>query len=152
MKTIKILSLIFATSLTILSCGGGDDDNITPQPQPPTPEQPKGKHLTQQCDMPADASEIIIALRGLSSEARHVGGVARWLTTTLQPYSGGTPQVKVACQQNLNVDTRQQDITFIATNDTLVLTVRQAAYTGGGTNVNTPNDTYTDQPAYSRQK
>lgn len=150
MNTIKNLSIAFALCMTLLSCGGDDDD--TPTPQPPTPEQPKGKHLTKQCDMPADESEVIIALTGLTSEARHTAGLATWLTTTLQPYTSGTPQVKVACRQNLEVDARQQDVTFIATNDTLVLTVRQAAYSGGDTDVNNPNSTYTDQPAFGRRR
>ena len=62
------------------------------------------------------------------------------------------PKVKVTCSQNLNVESRQQDVTFIATNDTVVLTVRQAAYNGGGTDVNNPSDTPTDQPAYAPRR
>ena len=120
--------------------------------RPPKPETPKGKHLTQTCDMPADASETIVSLNGLSSEVTRKSGSASWLATEMETYTSGTPKVKVTCSQNLNVESRQQDVTFIATNDTLVLTVRQAAYNGGGTDVNNPSDTPTDQPAYAPRR
>ena len=55
----------------------------------------------------------------------------------------------MACEQNLGTDAREQEVSFIAANDTLVLTVRQAAYTGG-TDVDSPSDTFTDQPAFAR--
>lgn len=151
MKTIKMLSIAFTVCLALLACGGSDDDPTpTPPPTPPTPTA-KGKHMTKICNMPADASEQQVELTGLTSQATHKGGVAKWLTTTLSAYTGGTPQVVVVCRQNLEVDARQIDVTFVAANDTLVLTVRQAAYTGGGTDVDNPNETYTDQPAYSRE-
>ena len=151
MKTIKMLSIAFTVCLTLLACGGSDDDPTpTPPPTPPTPTA-KGKHMTKSGNMPADASEQLVELTGLTSQATHKGGVAKWLTTTLSTYTGGTPQVVVACRQNLEVDPREIDVTFVAANDTLVLTVRQAAYTGGGTDVDNPNETYTDQPAYSRE-
>ena len=150
MKTIKFLSIAFAVCLTLLSCGGGDDnDTPTPQPQPPTPGTVKGKHFTQTCNMPADASETVVTLTGLTSEVTRKKGSASWLTVNAVPYAGGTPQVAVACEQNLGTDARQQEVSFIAANDTLVLTVRQAAYTGG-TDVNNPNDPFTDQPAFAR--
>ena len=149
MKTIKILSIAFAVCLTLWSCGGGDDDDTpTPQPQP-TPGTVKGKHFTQTCNMPADASETIVTLTGLTSEVTRKKGSASWLTVNAVPYTGGTPQVAVVCTQNLGTDARQQEVSFIAANDTLVLTVRQAAYTGG-TDVDNPNDTFTDQPAFAR--
>ena len=147
MKTIKILSIAFTVCLALLACGGGDGDEPSPTPTPTV----KGKHLTKVCNMPVDASEQLVELTGLTSEATLKGGVARWLTTTLRTYTGGTPHVVVACRQNLEVDPREIDVTFVAANDTLVLTVRQAAYTGGGTDVDNPNGTYTDQPAYSRE-
>ena len=149
MKTIKFLSIAFAACLTLLSCGGGDDDTPTPQPQPPTPGTVKGKHFTQTCNMPADASETIVTLTGLTSEVTRKKGSASWLTVNAVPYTGGTPQVAVACTQNLGTDAREQEVSFIAANDTLVLTVRQAASTGG-TDVDSPNDTFTDQPAFAR--
>ena len=149
MKTIKFLSIAFAACLTLLSCGGGDDDTPTPQPLPPTPGTVKGKHFTQTCNMPADASETIVTLTGLTSEVTRKKGSASWLTVNAVPYTGGTPQVAVACTQNLGTDAREQEVSFIAANDTLVLTVRQAAYTGG-TDVDSPNDTFTDQPAFAR--
>jgi hypothetical protein len=148
MKTIKMLSIAFTVCLALLACGGSDDD---PTPTPPPTPTVKGKHMTKICDMPADASEQQVELTGLTSQATHKGGVAAWLTTTLSTYTGGTPRVAVVCRQNLDVNPRQIDVTYVAANDTLVLTVRQAAYTGGATDVDNPNETYTDQPAYSRE-
>ena len=120
MNTIKMLSIAFTVCLTLLACGGsGDDPTPTPPPTPPTPTA-KGKHMTKICNMPADASEQQVELTGLTSQATHKGGVAKWLTTTLSTYTGGTPQVVVVCRQNLEVDARQIDVTFVAANDTLV--------------------------------
>ena len=149
MKTLRILSIALTAILTLTACGGSDDpdDSYTPQPQP------KGKYLKQTHDMPADASESTVALNGLSSaisRTTHVG-TASWMTVTSQSYSSGTPRVTVACQQNLETTARSHDVVFIAANDTVLLTVNQAAYAGGGTDVNNPSDTPTDQPAYSRQ-
>ncbi len=111
--------------------------------------------------MPADASEVIISLTGLSSEVRSKSGSATWVTTTLLPYTTGTPTLVVSCQQNLDVNERSQDVTLLAhsqastdqyeVSDTLVLTVRQTVYQGDGTNTEDPNDTYSDQPAYSKR-
>ena len=112
MKTNAFLYIALAAALALTACGGGDDPD-EPTPQPPTPTQPKGKHLTQQCDMPADASEITIRLQGLSSEVSRKSGSASWLTTTLVPYTSGTPEVTVACTQNLTTATRSQEVTFI---------------------------------------
>lgn len=164
--TIKLLSAIFAVALAFTACGGGggsDEPEPTPTPTPtptPDPGPPSGKHLTMTCDMPADASEVTISLTGLTSEVRSKSGSASWLTTTLQPYTSGTPQLTVACQQNLDINERSQDVTLLAhsqastskyeVSDTLVLTVRQTVYQGGGTNTDDPNNTYSDQPAYSR--
>jgi len=146
------LSFVLVAGMALLSCGGSSNgDEPTPLPTPTPTPTPKGKHLTKVCNMPADASEQLVELTGLTAEARHIGGVATWLTTTLRTYTGGTPHVVVACRQNLNVDPRQIDVTFVAANDTLVLTVRQTVYTGSGTDVDNPNDTYTDQPAFSRR-
>ena len=150
MKRIVLFFMALVASIALLSCGG-DDGGPTQIPTPPPAPKPHGKHLTKVCDMPADASEQLVVLTGLTSQVTHMSGVATWLTTTLSTYTSGTPQVVVACKQNLDIDARQTDVTFIATNDTLVLTVRQAAYVGGGTDVDHTDDTYTDQPAYSRK-
>ena len=146
-------TIFFAISLFLLSCGGGGGDTAEPTPQP-TPTPTVGKFLTKQCDMPAEGSEITIALTGLTKEVTRTAhvGTATWVTTTLQPYTGGTPQVTVACTQNLETATRTHDVIFLAASDTLLLTVSQQAYQNGGTDVNNPVDTPTDQPAWSRQE
>ena len=102
--------------------------------------------------MPAEASEKTVTLTGLSTAiSRQVQAAGKdWLTVTQVPYTPGTPQVKVACTQNLQTSQRAMDVVFIAASDTLLLTVRQAVFTGGGTDVTDPNDTPSDQPAFSR--
>ena len=157
MKSMKYLSIAFFACLALLSCGGSDDpdDPINPTPNPPTPSA-QGKFLTMKCDMPAEASEKIVSLTGLTSRiTSQVQAIATpWLTVTQETYTSGTPQVKVACTQNLETKVRIMDTVFLANQDkdTLLFTVRQAAYTGGGTDVNNPSDTPTDQPAYSRSE
>ena len=155
MRTLKILSIALMATLALAACGGGSDDPddpYTPQPQPPTPSE-QGRFLAMTCDMPAETSEKTVALTGLNSRiTKQAQAVATpWLTVTQLPYSAGTPEVTVACTANLEASRRVMDIVFLANNDkdTLLFTVRQAAYSGV-TNVNTPNDTPTDQPAYSR--
>ncbi len=141
--------MVLIASLALFSCGG--DDSELPTPQPSTPSA-KGKFLTQTCNMPADASETTVKLFGLSSAITRKSGSASWLTTTVEPYTSGTPEVLVACTQNLQTESRSMDVVFLASNDTLVLTVIQGVYTGGGTDIDNPNDTHTDQPAYSKRR
>lgn len=155
----KYLSLTFMVCLTAMvmfSCGGGDDDKTSPVPptpsKPDTPTTQTGKRYTQTCDMVADASETTVTLSGLTAAVSRTSGSASWLSVTPLTYTSGTPKVTVAVTQNLQTSARQQDVTFFAAKDTLVLTVRQAFYQGGGTDVNNPNGTYTDQPAYTPRK
>jgi arabinogalactan endo-1,4-beta-galactosidase len=76
--------------------------------------------------MPAEASESIVTLTGLTQKVTSTTGTAAWLTTTLQEYTSGTPQVKVSCAANEQADSRSQAVTFFSAKDTLVLTIRQA--------------------------
>jgi len=152
MKTSKFLLLILAATLTLVACGGGEDEPEPTPVNPPTPQEEPGKYLTQICTMPADASETIVTLNGLTTAISRTSGSASWLNITKQTYTNGAPAVKVECAQNLDVDPREQAVMFIATKDTLVLTVHQESYSGGGTDVNNPYDTPTDQPAYVKRK
>jgi len=161
MKLIKYPFMIMVVAATILACGKDDSPSPTPPTPPaPTPASPVGKHLTQNCNMPADASEQTVTLTGLTAEVTRIDGSAAWLTTTKIPYAGGTPQVQVVCQQNLSTESRTQAVTFMARSDastseyyvldTLVLTITQTIYQGG-TDTDDPNDIYTDQPSYTKQ-
>lgn len=153
MKTIKILSIIFAATLALYSCGDDPDDPNNPVPEP-TPSG--GKFLNLSCDMPAAATQKTIALTGLTSSITKMAGEndADWLTVAKEPYVSGTPKVTLTTTDNTLTKNRSAFIVFVAARDTLALTVRQAAYSGsdpsGGTNVDTPNDTPSDQPACAR--
>lgn len=150
MNKLNYLEMAFVAIMTLTACGGSDHDEA-PTPQPPTPPTPTqtGKNYKLTCDLPAQLSEKTVALTGLKADIDRQSGKAAWLDVKKQTYTGGTPQVVVSATENLEKDERQQDITFYSQKDTLVLTVRQAAYKGGGTDVNNPNDTPTDQPAYA---
>lgn len=156
MKTMKYLSmaLLAGFAMLALSCGGsesGDEPAPTPPPTPTNPTIPTGKHLTQMLDMEARKQVATVKLTGLNSQASLKSGAASWLTVDVMPYTSGTPEVMLTVAENATQDLRQQDVTFIATNDTLVLTVRQKTFdVNGGENNDAPFDTPSDQPALSR--
>ena len=155
MNWTKILSLIFVAGMTLMSCGGSDDpdDPINPTPNPPKPNT-QGKFLTMKHELPAKASEEILTLNGLSSIISEMAGAdysSSWLTVTKEAYTSGAPKVKLKATENMQTTKRSAYIVFVAARDTLALTINQAVYQSG-TDVNNPNDTSTDQPAYSRSE
>lgn len=151
MNTIKYLSLIIAACFALSSCDSGEEgDDVVPPAK-------KGQFFSMTCNMPSNASEKEVALKGLTSAITdQVQAMStKWLTVTQLPYTSGTPRVTVACTENTTAKDRIMDIVFLASNDTLLFTVRQAAGSStpsdGGTDVDNPHDTTSDQPAYSRQ-
>ena len=87
--------------------------------------------------MPAEASEDVVALTGLSA------AISR---------TAGSVSIKVTATANLQTEIRNQDVTFYGANDTRLLTARQNSAKAGGTDVTDPNDTPTDQPAYAPRR
>jgi hypothetical protein len=152
MKTMKYFLMAF-TALTLISCGGGDEPEPDPKPTPtPTPTE-KGKFLTQTCNMPAEASETVVSLYGLTTAIDRYSQPDKWLTVIRQAYTSGTPSVQLTATENMASEARQQDVTFYAGRDTLVLTVRQAVYNASsGADMDNTHDTPTDQPAYIPRK
>ena len=158
MKTvIKYLSIAFFACMTMLACGNVDDPDDpytpTPTPNPPTPTT-QGKFMSMDHDIPAAASEEILTLTGLSSSISEMAGqdyFSSWLTITKEAYTSGAPKIKLIAKENLTTTTRLGYVVFVAAKDTLALTIKQAVYKSG-TDVNNPNDTPTDQPAYSREQ
>lgn len=158
MKTKRHLSMIQAAILAIAllaaGCGGGGSDEPEPTPTPPpTPTPAKGSHLTRTYSIDARASETIVKLTGLSAAVTRTTGTASWLTANVLPYTSGTPEVSIAATENSQTAARQQELTFYAANDTLVLTVQQASFDSyGGTSMDQPFSTPTDQPGFSRRR
>lgn len=148
MKKIRYMLLAAIAAFSMMSCGG-DDDNPTPVPTP----SKDGQVFYMNCDMPAGASEKTVTLTGLTSIlTKKVQAVSDWLIITPVPYVSGTPKVTVSCTQNLLTTKRVQEVVFIATNDTLKLTITQAgSEMVEGTDTENPYDTPTDQAAYSRE-
>ena len=151
MQTMKYYSVMLLAGLALLvgGCGGSSSHDHEPDPEP---VKPTGKHLAQTCDMEARASETTVTLTGLTAKVTRNTGSAAWLSVDVLPYESVTPQVKITTVENSQADSRQQELTFYAASDTLVLTVRQAAFdANGGTDVDNPFDTPSDQPAYERR-
>lgn len=143
------MMLLLGLSLLVGGCGGSDSPDPEPEPQP---VPPRGKYLTQICNMEARASETTVSLTGLTAKVSRNSGTAAWLTADVLPYESGVPQVKIKATENSLTDSRQQELTFYAASDTLVLTVRQAAFdVNGGTDIDNPFDTPSDQPGFARQ-
>ena len=104
MKTMKYI-LMAITALTLISCGGGDEPEPDPQPTPtPTPTE-KGKFLTQTCNMPAEASETVVSLYGLTTAIDRYSQPDKWLTVIRQAYTSGTPSVQLTATENNTHDT-----------------------------------------------
>lgn len=142
-------------ALLTWNCGGGDSDDPepTPTPTPNPPPTTKGKYLTSTCDVGARSGTTSVSLTGLSAKVSNNTGSASWLTITLEPYSSGTPKAELKVTENSEKASRQQDITFYSAKDTLVLTVRQAAFSAnGGTDMDSPFGTPSSQPGYVRKK
>ena len=156
MKTVKYLSIIFVACLALLACGDDPDDPQNPLPDP-KPTQ-GGKFITLNHNMPATASQETISLTGLTSDITKMAGQndAPWLIVSKEPYTSGTPKVTLRTLDNPDSKVRSAFVVFVAARDTLALTVKQAAYSGGeqtgGTDVDNPHDSTTDQPAYARRQ
>ena len=145
------MGLIACLALLTWSCGGGGSDEPEPTPTPPPTPATKGKHYTKTFDMTAKSESATISLSGLTDKMSNNSGSASWLTVTVKPYTSGTPEVELTVTENSQKDSRQQDVTFYAAKDTLVLTVRQAAFNAnGGTDMDSPFGTPSSQPGYAR--
>lgn len=139
------MTLLAGLSLMVGGCGGSDGPD-------PEPVAPKGKHLEQVYNIEARATETIVTLTGLTAKVSRNTGIAAWLTVEVMPYTAGTPQAKVSATENSLTESRQQELTFYAANDTLVLTVRQAPFdANGGTDVDNPFDTPSAEPGFARR-
>lgn len=145
------ITAVLLLALAISGCSSDSDrtdsEPVTPVPAKPTP--PTGKHFAKTCGVGPYASDTIIELRELTSPVSQTTGTADWFTTTLLTDTSKVQKLKVRTTENSLVGSRQQDITFYAGLDTLVLTVQQAAFNyRGGTNTGQPYDTPSDEPAY----
>ena len=73
MKLMKYPFMIMVVATIMLACSKDDSSSPTPPTPPaPTPAAPVGKHMTQNCNMPADASEQTVSLTGLTAEVTRI--------------------------------------------------------------------------------
>ena len=153
MNKLIFLSVTLATVLTLTACGGGGGkDDVPDNPDPVNPVNPTGKNYTMTQQMSAEASTATVTLTGLTSQVTKASGSAAWITVKRLGYTSGAPRIEVTVEEYTQTDARQQAITFSDGLNTLVLTVVQAGRQAvEETDVTTPHDVVSDQPAASRE-
>ena len=111
-----------------------------------------GKLFTQSLNVSGFGDEKVVTLTDLTSAIKDIKVDVNWLAVEQYSNDGATaPSVKVKAEANTTEDIREAKVIINATNgDRVTLTVTQNVKEGS--NVEEPNDTESDQPAYSRQK
>ena len=118
------------------------------------PEDPvvEPKTYTQDVTLPSNGSKKNVTLNQLQASIAAVENSSSWLTVEAQPYTSGSPQVKLRSTDNTAKKERKCSVTITATSgDKVVLSVTQQ---GGyeGTEIDDLHGSQTDKPAYRRQK
>lgn len=109
-----------------------------------------GKQFTQSLNVSGYGEEKVVTLTDLTSAIKNIKVDANWLTVEAND-GAVSPSVKVKAEANTTEEVREAKVIINATNgDRLTLTVIQNVKETS--NVEEPNDTESDQPAYSRQK
>jgi len=109
-----------------------------------------GKQFTQSLNVSGYGEEKVVTLTDLTSAIKNIKVDANWLTVEAND-GAVSPSVKVKAEANTTEEVREAKVIISATNgDRVTLTVIQNVKETS--NVEEPNDTESDQPAYSRQK
>ena len=109
-----------------------------------------GKQFTQSLNVSGYGEEKVVTLTDLTSAIKNIKVDANWLTVEAND-GAASPSVKVKAEANTTEEVREAKVIINATNgDRVTLTVIQNVKETS--NVEEPNDTESDQPAYSRQK
>lgn len=108
-----------------------------------------GKLFTQSVTVSGYGEEKVVTLTDLTSAIKNIQVDANWLTVEAND-GAASPSVKVKASANTTEDVREAKVIINATNsDRVTLTVLQNVKESS--NVEEPNNTESDQPAYSRQ-
>lgn len=110
-----------------------------------------GKLFTQSVTVSGYGDEKVVTLTSLTFAIKDIQVDANWLAVEQYAKDGETsPSVKVKASANTTEDVREAKVIINATNgDRVTLTVLQNVKESS--NVEEPNNTESDQPAYSRQ-
>ena len=110
-----------------------------------------GKLLTQSIEVSGYGEEKVVTLTDLTSAIKNIKVDADWLTVEAKSNEGTSPCVTVKAAPNTTEDVREAQAIISTTNsDKLTLTIVQRVKEA--TNVEDPNNSVSDQPAYSRQR
>lgn len=108
-----------------------------------------GKLFTQKLEVSGYGEEKVLTCSELTSAIKNIKVEANWLTAEVTGYDSHS--VKVIASPNTTDDVREANVIINAENgDRLTLTVAQRVKEGS--NLEEPNNTESDQPAYSRRK
>lgn len=108
-----------------------------------------GKLFTQKLEVSGYGEEKVLTFSELTSAIKNIKVEANWLTAEVTGYDSHS--VKVIASPNTTDDVREANVIINAENgDRLTLTVAQRVKEGS--NLEEPNNTESDQPAYSRRK
>lgn len=147
MKHIKMLLLIAMSILSLMSCGGNDDNPVIPD----TPPVYTSKTFQQSFSFSSwEGDNQSVVLSNLSTAVGKIEKNAAWLTVEKESYSNGAPSVKLTVTTNDDTKERSTAVTITANNgDKVELTVKQPGRSYG---IDDPHNNQSDQPAYSRQQ
>lgn len=108
-----------------------------------------GKLFTQKLEVSGYGEEKVLTCSELTSAIKNIKVGANWLTAEVT--GSDSHSVKVIASPNTTDDVREANVIINAENgDRLTLTVAQRVKEGS--NLEEPNNTESDQPAYSRRK
>ena len=108
-----------------------------------------GKLFTQKLEVSGYGEEKVLTCSELTSAIKNIKVEANWLTA--EATGSDSHSVKVIASPNTTDDVREANVIINAENgDRLTLTVAQRVKEGS--NLEEPNNTESDQPAYSRRK
>lgn len=108
-----------------------------------------GKLFTQKLEVSGYGEEKVLTFSELTSAIKNIKVEANWLTAEVT--GSDSHSVKVIASPNTTDDVREANVIINAENgDRLTLTVAQRVKEGS--NLEEPNNTESDQPAYSRRK
>ena len=104
---------------------------------------------TLKTKMQTKATEQVVTLNKLSTAISTVENSAQWLTVEKEPYTSGSPQVKLRSKDNPDKVERKCNVTITATSgDKVILSVTQQSE---GTEIDDLHGSQTDKPAYERK-
>lgn len=149
MKIIKLYLLAGFASLTLTACSGSDPVQVSEQQTQPVQEP---QIYTHDVTLSSKGSEQVVTLNQLQTPVAAVENSSTWLTVEAQPYTSGSPQVRLCSTDNTANEERKCSVTIAATSgDKVIMSItQQKGYEGTG--IDDLHGSQTDKPAYHRKR